>query len=287
MKDSIWNKGGFLVFLGALFWSLNAPLVVFLDLDPMLMCGLRSLIAAAVLLPFLRPRKIVWNLWTIVYLASFAALCMSLIISLKMVSAAVAIGMQYTAAVWIFLVHVLRGGKVTPQSAIPIGMIFLGVVIFMSTGATTGEWKGITIALLEGVFFAVMSVSSKKTVGENPLGLTGLANLATGLLVFFFLPPKFGDLAALSSSDWIIMLILGTVQTGLGYSFYNMGVAKTTPQKASIIALWEMILGPLWVAIFLKEYPSLTVLIGFVVILIGMFLHSGFQLLDAKMVNEK
>ena len=275
------------MFLGALFWSLNAPLVIFLDLDPLLMCGLRSLIAAAVLLPFLRPRKIVWNFWTVIYMASFAALCMSLIISLKMVSAAIAVGMQYTAAVWIFLVHVLWGGRVTPQSAVPIGVIFLGVIIFMSTGASTGDWKGIMIALSEGVFFAVMSVSSKRTVGENPLGLTALANLATGLMVFIFLPPKFGDLAALSLSDWIIMLILGAVQTGMGYSFYNMGLAKTTSQKASIIALWEMILGPLWVAIFLKNYPSATVLIGFLVILTGMLLHSGLQLMDAKRANEK
>ena len=38
-------SGSLLVFLGAVCWSLNAPLVKFVqrDLDPFLVCGLRSL----------------------------------------------------------------------------------------------------------------------------------------------------------------------------------------------------------------------------------------------------
>ena len=39
-------SGSILVFLGAVFWSLNAPLIKYLVLDPYLMCGLRSSIAA-------------------------------------------------------------------------------------------------------------------------------------------------------------------------------------------------------------------------------------------------
>ena len=58
------------------------------------------------------------------------------------------------------------------------------------------------------------------------------------------------------------------------YAFYNLGVQRVNPQKASIIALWEMILGPVWVAIFLKEYPSLSVLAGFLIVLVGMFLDA-------------
>ena len=41
--------GGFLVLLGAVFWSLNSPIVKYLTLDSVLICGLRSLIAALAL----------------------------------------------------------------------------------------------------------------------------------------------------------------------------------------------------------------------------------------------
>ena len=52
MKKKITLSGSMLVFFGALFWSLNAPLVKFLQVDALLTCGLRSLIAGVFLLPY-------------------------------------------------------------------------------------------------------------------------------------------------------------------------------------------------------------------------------------------
>ena len=48
--SNIRNSGTILVFLGAVFWSLNAPLVKFLTADPLLICGLRSIIAGITLI---------------------------------------------------------------------------------------------------------------------------------------------------------------------------------------------------------------------------------------------
>lgn len=70
------------------------------------------------------------------------------------------------------------------------------------------------------------------------------------------------------------MLVLGIIQIGAGYACYNVGIQKISAQKASVIALWEMILGPVWVALFLKEYPTPMVLTGFIIILLGMLLDS-------------
>ena len=61
-------SGGMLVFLGALFWSLNAPLIKFIEVDALLVCGFRSVIAGLFLLPFLRPKKLNFGPWMIIYL---------------------------------------------------------------------------------------------------------------------------------------------------------------------------------------------------------------------------
>ena len=87
-------SGAMLVFIGAVLWSLNAPLVIFLDLDPFLKCGLRALIAALTLAPFIRPRKLKWNGWLLLYVVSFCLLSLSIILALGMTSSPVAIGMQ-------------------------------------------------------------------------------------------------------------------------------------------------------------------------------------------------
>ena len=267
-------SGGVLVFLGALFWSLNAPLVKFLTLDSLLICGLRSLIAAVALMAFIRPRQLNWNRWMLLYVCSYAALCLSIIVALSMTSSPVAIGMQYTATIWLFLVNLLRTKKFEFRRFLPVCVIFVGVVCFMCSGSDASSSTGNLIALSEGVFFACMTVSSKKAAGTNPIGMTAVANIFTGVLMCLLFPASMGKVAAMGARDWVIMLILGVVQVGGGYTFYNLGLQKVTPQKASILALWEMILGPVWVAAFLGEYSSLPVLIGFAIILAGMFLDA-------------
>lgn len=267
-------SGGMIVFLGALCWSLNAPVVKFLAIDSLLICGLRSAIAAVTLVPLIRPKKLHWNIWMLLYVSSYTSLCLCVVLSLKMTSAPIAIGMQYSATIWLFLLSTIQTGKFDKKTFLPIVVILIGVGFFMSSGTDSTSNTGNLLALTEGISFAVMTVSSKKAAGENPLGLTALANLFTAVVVFVAFPSTFSAFSQMTAMDWVLMLILGVVQVAGGYGLYTLGVQHVTPQKASIIALWEMILGPLWVAIFLKEYPSIRVLIGFVIIMIGMILDS-------------
>lgn len=267
-------SGGFLVFLGAVFWSLNSPLVKYLSLDPVLICALRSVIAGIALAATIRPKQLSWNGWTLVYVISYTGLCMSIILALGATSAPVAIGMQYTATIWLFLVGLLRTHRFRFKSFLPVLVIFIGVVFFMCSGSDAASQKGNLIALTEGVFFALMTISSKKVAGKNPVGLSAVGNLFAGAAIFLFVPDTVGKMSVMTGLDWVIMLVLGVVQNGAGYAFYNYGIQKVSAQKASVIALWEMILGPVWVALFLKEYPQPTVLIGFVIILLGMLMDA-------------
>lgn len=271
-------SGGVLVFLGALFWSLNAPIVKFLSADPFLLCGLRALIAGIAMAAFIRPKQLRWNGWMVLYGCAYCALCLCIMVSLTMTSSAVAIGMQYTAVIWLFLSAWLHTRKFSLRGFIPVCVITAGVVFFMCSGTDKASTTGNLVALLEGIFFACMTASSKKAAGTNPLGLTALGNLFTGILVLALFPARTATMVTLTAQDWFWILILGVVQIGCGYAFYNLGIQKVSPQKASIIALWEMILGPVWVAIFLADYPSVPVVIGFVIILVGMLLDAKLSL---------
>jgi len=279
-------SGGMLVFLGALFWSLNSPLVKFISLDSIFVCGLRSAIAAVALCAFIRPKQLKWNGWMLVYVCSYASLCLSIIIALKMTSAPVAIGMQYTSIIWLFLVATLRARKVNVKALVPVCVIVVGVVFFMCSGTDATSSTGNLIALCEGVFFALMTVSAKKVTRTNPIGMVAVANVFTAIVVFALFPAKLAVVPTMTLLDWVIMLVLGVVQVGGGYCFYNMGVMKVSPQKASVIALWEMILGPIWVAVFLGEVPSVVELIGFVIIIAGIFLDSKMNVEEPASVPE-
>jgi len=267
-------SGGMLVFLGALFWSLNSPLIKFLEIDSIMICGLRSVISGIFLLPFLKPKKLVWGPWLIIYCLAYCGLVVGVIFALHETSAAIAVGMQYGSVIWLFLVSTIATRKLDTRRLFPVLLIFAGVVVFMLSGLDGSTMKGNLIALTSSVSFSFMTVGAKKAGAENPLGLTCIANLFTGFFVFNFLSPDFADTLSFTGLEWIIMLILGIIQGGLGYAFYTMGACRVPPQKASVIALWEMILGPLWVMIFLHEYPGLLVWIGFVIIIAGIILDA-------------
>lgn len=267
-------SGGMLVFFGAALWSLNSPLVKYLHMNSVLLCGLRALIAGIALCAFIRPKQLKWNGWMLVYVSSYAALSLCIILALNLTSAPIAIGMQYTATIWLFLAACIQNRRFDGRAGLPVLVIITGVVCFMCSGTDSSSTTGNLIALTEGVFFALMTVSSKKVAGTNPIGLTAVANLFTGLAVFLLFPKSLSFLPQMTGLEVIIVLILGVVQIGIGYCLYNMGVLRTTPQRASIIALWEMILGPLWVALFLHEYPSTLEAVGFLIILTGMLMDN-------------
>ena len=143
----------------------------------------------------------------------------------------------------------------------------------MLSGFQDGTSFGNLIALTEGISFALMTISFQKSSIENPIGITAIANLFCGFFVFLCYPKILIDIPLIPISEWFILLILGVVQVGFGYTFYNLGIQRTSAQSAAIISLWEMILGPVWIALFYHEYPSTLVFSGFIIILCGMLFH--------------
>lgn len=264
----------FMVFMGAVFWSLNAPLVKYVHMDPILVCGLRSLIAGLTLSPFIRFEKLHFNRWLVLYLLSYTSLCVGIIFALSMTSATIAIGMQYSSVIWIFLFEWLFRGDLIKKRFFSVGLITIGVVFFMISGGSSGTSLGNLIAFTEGISFVGITVCGKKAGAENPLGVTALANLFCSAFTSCFQSFSLAGIQLITTQNWLILFLLGVVQIGLGYSFYNIGIKRVPPQKASIIAIWEMILGPVWVALLIGEIPSAIVVIGFVLIIAGIFIDT-------------
>ncbi|MGI6204587.1 MAG: DMT family transporter [Anaerovoracaceae bacterium] len=273
------SKGKWLVFGGAVCWSLNAPLVKYVTLDPFMLCGTRALIAGIILCPFLFRAKLNISKWLGIYLVSFVGLSVCVVVALRNAPSAVAVGMQYSSIIWIYIISLLAGKTTaTLKNTLPVIIVISGVTVFMLSGSSGADITtlGLIISVIEGIFFAGITISAKKAAGDNPLGLTALGNIATAAFVFAVLPPELADIPHMGATNTIVVIILGTVQIGLGYAIYNIGMKYVPPQKAAMLSLWEMILGPLWTAVFLNEYPSFAVLTGFVLILTGMMTDAAF-----------
>lgn len=267
------NRGIFLVTLSALCWSLNSPLVKSLEMDAFMLTGMRALIAGVALAAFLRPKKIRWrskNTWLMVLFYSIH--CTLIVLALKNTSAPIAVAMQFTAPVWLFFWEGKYKQKPELAETWPLIVMLLGMVLFMFSKGTGVGMLGNILAACSSLSFAALTYFSKRTAMEsdNPIGLTSLSNLITAAVVLlFFVKDMPTQLAALTPSQWPVLLILGAVQTGGGYAFYFLGLKDVDSGTASMISPLEMVLGPLWVALFLREYPDIIALIAFVFVIAG------------------
>ena len=63
---------------------------------------------------------------------------------------------------------------------------------------------------------------------------------------------------------------MGAVQLGMPYFLFSKGLETVSLQEASLIALIEPVLNPLWVALVVGEIPSAATLVGGAVILFGL-----------------
>lgn len=265
-------QGPLLVLLGAMLWSTNAPFLKVLQLDSYLVIFLRATIAGIVLLPTLQLRKVKWDRYVIIMLVSYTALCVGIVLAIRNTSANIATGMQYTSPLLMFLLSWKRGEtSFSLRRHWPLLALLCGLVVCMFSGGNSVTWQGNLYALSTSVAFTAMTLASKRTTADNPLGMVSLTNLFCAVVtLLFFVPRPIGaQIAAITVTDWAILLFLGSFQIAAGYTLYYIGLRTTEPAQAAMIAPCEMVLGPIWVAIFVHEYPDWIGLTGSLLIVLG------------------
>ncbi|MBE6564396.1 MAG: DMT family transporter [Ruminococcaceae bacterium] len=265
--------GPLLVLTAGLLWSTNAPFVRWLTLDGFSVVAIRSLIAGLVLLPFFRPQKLRFNRDLVCFLACFVLVTLGIALAIKTTGAPIAVGMQYTSGLWLFLVSRPKKKDLALSRIWPLILLSAGVVVSMCSRADNVTMLGNLIALSTGFTFAAMTHFAKKVGNENPVGLSAIANLTTGIAAAVIAvavnPAVPKAVLSLGGREWAVLLFLGIFQIGVAYACYYSGLRYTKPTTATMLAPLEMILAPLWTAIFLHQYPDSIGLIGFVLVIAG------------------
>ena len=270
-------KGLLLVLAAAVVWSANSVLIKSLDLSAPLIAGMRAAFAGVFYAAFIRPKKLVWNWKLLATLCVFTIQSACIVIAVKKTSAAIAIGMQFTAPIWIYAFSRIKGYPFYFRRALPLYILAAGVIVSMFSRAESVTLEGNLLALSTGLWFALLTLLNKDVGRENPIGLVSLENLFMAAVVLPLLCLKdIPGLVSLGATSWIVLAVLGIGQFGLGYVLYTIGLRHTTSARASMVSPLEMVLSPLWVALFIGELPDLAGLIGFGLIAAGIALEIVF-----------
>ncbi len=248
-----------LLVIAALCWSLGGLLIKAVPWSPLAVAGGRGLIAGMFLLLTNRGLNFHFSRVQVLGAVAYAACTVTFCTATKLTTAANAILLQYTAPVWVALLGAwFLGEKARRADWITIVVVLGGMALFFADALEVHHLLGNTIAVLSGVFFAIMTVALRKQKEGSAVESIILGNfLAFAVGAWWIL-----DAPAMPITGWGSLLALGVVQLGISYWLYARAIKHVTALEAVLIPVIEPILNPLLVLYALGERPTTLSLIG-------------------------
>lgn len=279
MKNN--SKAYFLIIAAVIIWSLSGLLVKAVNTDPLWISLIRCLGGGIFLLPYIFKEKI-YPMKNILFGGIFMAIfLLSLTITTRISSSAMAISMQYTAPMYVIGYGFYKSKEIKFEKFIVFLLIFAGIIFNSITSMNGGNWWAIVSGITIGLAFVFYSYNLQKVKKGNLLGIVALINIISAafygiLLIFrYSLPPS-------SFNEIIILSISGIVISGISYALYGEGLREVSMEKAMIICLAEPVLNPLWVYLGKGEIPSMTTVIGSILILLSALIDIVFSIKNNK-----
>ena len=279
MKNN--SKAYFLIIAAVIIWSLSGLLVKAVNADPLWISLIRCLGGGIFLLPYIFKEKI-YPMKNILFGGIFMAIfLLSLTITTRISSSAMAISMQYTAPMYVIGYGFYKSKEIKFEKFIVFLLIFAGIIFNSITSMNGGNWWAIVSGITIGLAFVFYSYNLQKVKKGNLLGIVALINIISAifygiLLLFRYSPPPS------SFNEIIILSISGIVISGISYALYGEGLREVSMEKAMIICLAEPVLNPLWVYLGKGEIPSMTTVIGSILILLSAIIDIAFSIKNNK-----
>ena len=154
-----------------------------------------------------------------------------------------------------------------------IGVVVLGLLIVGSRGLIVGNWLGDFLALMCAVIMAGFFTVVRGKSAVNLIPATGF-----GLLLAALVASPFAVFPEMSSSQWVYLIVGAGFVLPVALGLLTLGPRYLPAPEAAMLTLLETVLGPLWVWFVIKEQPSMETIMGGVVIIFTIAIHSFLAL---------
>jgi drug/metabolite transporter, DME family len=258
------QKGLIAVFAAGLMWSTGGICIKLITLNALQICFIRSILAALVFIVIFKKNIFYANLFTLINAFFYTGILILFVIATKKTTAANAIFLQYTAPIYVLILEpLINKTKYEKANIITIIVCFIGMSLFFLGKLSAGDLWGNALSLLSGVAFAAFLLGMRKNKKEYQFNSIFYGNI---LVAIFCFSSMFGKLD-LSVPNLLMVSFLGIFQIGIAYAVFSYGLMRVYAVEASLIAMIEPVLNPVWVFIGYGEVPSFMAIVGGVIII--------------------
>ncbi len=258
-----------LLVITAVFWSSSGFLIKMIVWNPIAIAGARSAIAAVAIWPFIGKTRMKPSPPLVYGIIMYTATVIIFVASTKLTTAANAIILQYTAPIYIaiFGAWILKE-KTGVLDWIIVVAVLGGMALFFLDDISKGNMLGNILAIIGGISYAFEIIAMRKLKGGCPLEIVFWGNILTAVIGLPFM-----TLSRPSPSSLLVLIVLGVFQLGIPFILYSIAIKNISALEAILVSAIEPILNPIWVLLFIGEFPSRWAFIGGTVVLLSISLH--------------
>ena len=261
---------GYLLTAAAL-WSLGGLLIKEIDTSALAIVFFRCLFSTILLAPFFfrGGRRMPTLGDSSVSIVLFLLLLVLFVAATKETTAANAIFLQYTAPIYVVIAApFILGERIRSSDIAPMAICMLGILVLFVGNWSEGDVLGLWLGAGSGLFFGLFFVWLRRMRYADPVAITAVSCAGVALLLCFM-----PFVAEFDTEAIVLLVVMAAVQFAAPYVLFTHGISRVEGTEASLIALIEPVLNPIWVALFYAEYPSTATLIGGAVIIGGLSLR--------------
>ena len=268
--------GTFYVLLSAIFFSLGGFMIKIVPWQSLSVSGVRSIFALITLLIYMR---IIHHPFRINPSVIFGGICsasmsITFVCATKMTSAANAIILQFTHPVFLILIlWIFYHKKPDKRAVITCIIALMGIVCFFFDKITSGGMLGNVLAIISGLSYAIMFQMKKMKGGDFESSL-----VISYILAFIIGLPDAMHETVHTPSVWMVVILLGVVQTGLATICLSWGLDAVPPVTAALTSGIEPILNPVLAAIVCGETIGPLSVVGGVLVVGSVLAYSLSQI---------
>jgi drug/metabolite transporter (DMT)-like permease len=281
------RRGQLLVALAAISWSSAGPVQRAVDATPATQVAIRAGVGAAALAAYLVARN---RSGTVAAFRSVGRAGLAVAVLLALVTTAFILALDQTS-----VAHVLLWQASSPFLAALLAWLVIherppsrtwfamaaalaGVAVMVGGSLGSGSLAGDALCVVMSAGFAGVLVITRRHREISMLPATAL-----GMAIAFAATAPFSTWSGLSAHDALLLSALGAGQIALGLILFTAGARLISAAQAGLIALLEVVLGPIWVWLLYSERPETLTLVGGSVIVAAVLLHALADLRPASL----
>ena len=276
------QKGSLLAFIGVMFITPDSLLIRLSTLDTWGLLFYRGAIPFGVVLLSLivvyRSKLIelvfAMGLAGILYAITFSATNITFILSIQNTNVAntlimVAMAPMLSAILSIFFLN----EKPDKKTLIAILITFLAVVYIFYDSVKIGNFIGDIFGLITALGLALNAIIIRFAKNRNLVPAAVIGKLLVAIFAIFFV-----ENIELDGIDLYVIPLMGVMCVAIPFVLITIAPRFITAAEVNLFFLLETIIGPIWVWMVIKEQPSMETILGGVIIIITIGIHSYLAL---------